>query len=258
MAKNDAKKANAQETPANDLPLFFKRPVPLDAVRHAQAGIVPQESMEFAKKTNSVFINAVEFSEAAKYYPIIFSMGEEPTPAVLTGLEQDNYYVGKDNAWKKDVYIPAYVRRYPFVFMDVPNEQKLVLCIDEDAPHYSEKGGKDFQPFYDGDKPSELSNNALNFCTAFQAQFNATREFCAGLKDAGLLTPTRSDATLASGREIKLAGFQVIDEKKFGELTDAQIVEFHKKGWLPLIYFVLMSTSNWRNLINMATESEKA
>jgi hypothetical protein len=257
MAKNEAKKTNGAESSTDSsLPLFFKRPVPLDAVRHAEAGIVSQTSMEFAKDTNSVFINAIEFAEAAKFYPIIFSAGEQPMPAVLTGFEQENYYIGKDGAWKKDVYVPAYVRRYPFVFMDVPKEDKLVLCIDEGAPHFREKGGKDVQPFYDNGEPSELSKNALNFCSAFQAQYHATRAFCAALQEAELFSPTRSDVKLANGREIQLSGFQVIDEKKFSTLTDEQIIDFHKKGWLPLLYFVLMSASNWRNLINLAAERE--
>jgi len=261
MAKTTAtaSKAPAKKAQENSgLPLFFKTPTALDAVRHADAGLVTKENMSFAKNTNSVFVNIVEFVEAAKYYPIVFSAGEQPMPAVLTGLEQTNYFVGDDNTWKKDTYIPAYVRRYPFVFMEVAEQQKFVLCIDEGADQFRKKTGKDILPLFKDGKPSELSLNALEFCSAFQQQFQLTREFCAALKDAGLLSPTRSDAKLQNGREIQLAGFNIIDEKKFAALSDAQIVEFHKKGWLPLIYFVLMSASNWRNLIGLASDSEKS
>jgi len=140
----------------------------------------------------------------------------------------------------------------------VPNEDKFVLCIDEESEHFRKKISKDVNALYEDGKPSPLALNALEFCKAFQQEFVATRQFCQALKEVGLLSPTRSDAKLQNGREIQLTGFQIIDEGKFNALTDEQIVEFHKNGWLALIYFVLMSASNWRNLIGYAAESEKA
>ncbi len=256
MAKSNANGAEAAPQSGN-LPLFFKHPMPLEVARHADAGLVAEEHMGFSVDTNSVYVNAIEFAEAAKHYPIVFSGGDSPMPAVLTGLETRNYFVGKDNLWKKDVYIPAYVRRYPFVFMEVPNEDKFILCIDEEAKQFRNKPGKNVTPLFTDGNPSELSLGALEFCRVFQQQFLGTREFCAALQEAGLLSPTRSDAKLQNGRAIQLTGFQIIDEGKFNQLSDEKIVEFHKKGWLPLIYFVLMSASNWRNLISMAAEFEK-
>lgn len=250
--------ATAHKPEDKNLPLFFKRPVALDATRHGSAGLTSTENMGFASTTNSVFVNTVEFVEAAKHYPIVFSNNELPMPAILTGLETKNYFINKDNSWKKDAYIPAYVRRYPFVFMEVPSQEQFVLCIDEEAEAFQKKAGKNDLPLYTKEgKPSELSLNALNFCSAFQQQFQLTREFCQAVKEAGLLSPTRSDAKLQNGRNIQLNGFQIIDESKFNQLTDAQIVDFHKKGWLPLIYFVLLSASNWRHLISLAAEAEK-
>lgn len=255
MAKTTA---SAEQPKTSDLPLFFRNPVALDPERHEGAGLLPQENMNYARNTNSVYVNTVEFVEVAKHYPIVFSMGELPMPAALTGLEQTNYFIERDGSWKKDSYIPAYVRRYPFVFMEVPEQQRFVLCIDEAADQFRKKATKNVLPLFVDGKPSELSLNALEFCKAFQQQFEMTREFCQALKDADLLTPTRSDAKLQSGREIQLSGFNIIDEGKFGKLSDEKIIEFHKKGYLPLIYFVLMSASNWRQLINIAASAEAA
>lgn len=258
MTKNNAAQATKNKSEEASLPLFFKKPVPLDVNQHATAGLRTTENMSFAATTNSIFVNTVEFAEAAKYYPIVFSNNDTPMPAALVGLESKNYFVGKDKLWKKDTYIPAYARRYPFVFMEVPAQQQFVLCVDEEAEQFSQKGGKDTLPLYVDGKPSELSLNALEFCRAFQQQFELTREFCVAVKEAGLLSPTRSDAKLQNGREIQLSGFQIIDEGKFNQLSDERVLEFHKKGWLPLMYFVLQSSSNWRSLISLAVESEKA
>lgn len=262
MAKNNSsaasKKNEAAAAPAGGLPLFFKRPVPLDLKRHAKAGLTPTQDLSFAATTNSLLINAVEFVEVAKQYPIVFTMSDSVLPAAVLGLEQKNYFVDKENHWKDGTYIPAYVRRYPFVFMDMPESKQFVLCVDEEAPQFSANGGKNSLPLYDGEKPSELTRNALEFCTAFQNHYQITRNFCEDLQAADLLTPTRSDAKLFNGREIQLSGFQVIDEKKLTSLPDEKVVEFHKKGWLPLIYFAMMSASNWKRLTQMAAELEKA
>jgi hypothetical protein len=260
MSKNSAPatKTPASDEATNGLPLFFKRPVPLDAKRHAKASLQPSQDVSFAATTNSLLVNVAEFVEAAKFYPIVFTQGESILPAVVLGLEKQNYFIDAKNNWKPETYIPAYVRRYPFVFLDVPERKQFVLCVDEAAPQYRENGGKDTLALYDGENPSELTKNALEFCTAFQNHYQVTQAFCQALKEADLLTPTRSDAKLFNGREIQLAGFQVIDEKKFGALPDDKLLDLHKKGWLPLIYFALMSASNWRNLSNMAGAREKA
>lgn len=242
---------------SNGLPLFFQRPTPLDIKKHAKAGLLPTRDMGFAATTNSILINAVEFFESCKQYPIVFTQSDVPLPAVIVGLEQQNYFVDDKGQWKNDAYLPAYVRKYPFVFMDVPEREQFLLCIDEDAPQYKEQGGKDALALYKGDAPSDLTRNALEFCTAYQNHYQLTRKFCADIQAAGLLMPTRSDAKLSSGREIHLGGFQAIDEKKVNALPEATVLEFFKKGWLPLIYAALMSSSNWKRLVDMAAEREK-
>jgi hypothetical protein len=256
MAKN-AQTQQAPKDEAANLPLFFKNPKPLDMKRHADAGLMPVQDLSFTNETNSILINAVEFFEAAKQYPIVFTQGEVPLPAVIVGLEKQNYFVNEQGSWKPEAYLPAYVRKYPFVFMDMPERKEFLLCIDEGAPQYKEKGGKDSLPLYKSGQPSELTKNALEFCTAYHNHHQLTRRFCEDLKAHDLLTATRSDAKLFNGREIHLGGFLAIDEKKVNALPDATILEFFKKGWLPLIYSALMSGSNWKKLVDMAAEREQ-
>ncbi len=246
------------EQDAGGLPLFFKNPTPLDMKRHAKAGLTPVQDLSFADSTNSILINAVEFFEAAKQYPIVFTQGENPLPAVIVGLEKQNYFVDTKGQWKADSYLPAYVRKYPFVFMDMPERKEFLLCIDEAAPQFKENAGKDTLPLYKDGQPSDLTKNALEFCTAYHNHHQLTRRFCEDVKKHDLLTPTRSDAKLFNGREIHLGGFQAIDEKKLNALPEATILEFFKKGWLPLLYSALMSGSNWKRLVDMAAEREQA
>jgi hypothetical protein len=259
MAKSAQPKSTQGTEPAapSSLPLFFKKPMPLDMKRHAKAGLLPVQDLSFASSTNSILVNAVEFFEAAKQYPIVFTQGENPLPAAIVGLEKQNYFVDANGSWKDGAYQPAYVRKYPFVFMDMPERKEFLLCIDEGASQYKENGSKDALPLYKDGQPAELTRNALEFCTAYHNHHQLTRRFCEDLKAANLLTPTRSDAKLFNGREIHLGGFQAIDEKRLNALPEATILEFFKKGWLPLIYAALMSSSNWKKLVDMAAAFEK-
>ena len=245
-----------QSSAGGNFPLFFQKPAPLDMLRHGKAGLLPAQDYSFTRDTNSIVINGIEFVEAAKYYPIVFTQTKIPLPCVILGLERENYFVGPKGRWKEDTYIPAYVRKYPFVFMDVTERKQLVLCIDEAAPQFKKAGGKNTLPLYEGDKPSALTRNALEFCTAYHNHHVITRGFSEDLRDADLLVPSQSNAKLANGRTIDLGNFQVIDEQKLNSLPDEKILEFHKKGWLPLIYFSLMSGSHWKKLADMAGERE--
>ena len=250
-------KTGAAPAADNGLPLFFKTPVPLDAKRHAKAGLLPAQDMYFAASTNSVVINAVEFFEACRQYPIVFTSGRDCLPAAVVGLEQKNYFVDDRGRWKEEAYIPAYVRKYPFVFMEVPERKEFMLCIDEDSSQLKINGSKDALPLYNENAPSAVTKNALEFCTAYHNHYLFTRSFCDAITKAGLLTETRSDAKLASGRELHLGGFLSIDEKRVKAMSDETVLEFFKKGWLPLIYAALMSGNNWKKLVDMAGRIEK-
>lgn len=252
MTKNQKAKS------AEALPqaMFYKNPVPIGQERHAKAGLSPITHCKFAMDTNSIALNASEFVEAAKCYPIVFTV-EEPTPVALVGLENQNYFIDADGYWLANTYIPAYIRRYPFIFMHLPDQEQLLLCVDEGCEQYSDNAGKDSTPLYDKDgKASELTNSALEFAKTFHQHQAMTRNFIDALADNDLLMVNTSTVTLAGGRQVSLNGFQMIDEQKFMQLPDKKILEFRKKGWLPFIYFALMSASNWQRLGDMASQRE--
>ena len=246
-----------QKAPDSNLPLFYENPIALDSARHAKAGFLLSNDFSFAAKTNSILINIVEFFEACKNYPIVFTSGEIPLPVVIVGLEQQNYFVDSNKKWKENTYIPAYVRKYPFAFMTSAQTNEFILCVDEAASQFKPNGGKDTMPLFNDKGPSDLTKTALEFCGAFQSEIQATELFCKALQDEGLLMPMRSDAKLQSGREVSIAGFQVVDEKKLQALPDEKVLDFFKKGWLPVLYASLMSTSNWKRLADMAGAVEK-
>ena len=258
MATNKKQSESPTVPSADWLPMFYSKPMCIDPERHRDAGILPTISCAFAKSTNSIPLNITEFVEAAKNYPIVFTSETSPIPAIIVGLEAENYFVDKAGHWKQEYYVPDYVRKYPFIFLHVPENNQFALCVDEDSEQFCAKKTKESTAFYDADgKPSQLTQSALDMLTAYQSHHFASQEFCKIINELGLLTPNKSTITLSSGRVVSLGGFQMIDEAKFKMLSEEKIIELHRKNWLPFIYFALMSVSNWRRVGDMASLSEK-
>lgn len=231
------------------LPLFYQKPAAVEKVRHASSGLYTQAGMQFAKATNSLAVNVLEFLEASKHYPIVFTDAETPLPLAIVGLERENYFIDAAGKWQDDCYIPAYVRQYPFILFENAADKKFILCVDEKSPHFRASGGEGTTALFNEDgTPSPMTNQALEFCSAYYQHHMITRNFTADLKKHKLLAPYNSQMTLESGRQISLSGFQMIDEAAFNALSDEVFLEFRKKGWLAFIDFALGSMSNWRRL----------
>ena len=123
--------------------LFYQKPIPLNKNEHRAKKIKSQpNNFEFASKTNSVILAGVEFSEAAKEYPIVFAMsGVCALPvALLVLLNNYNLFIIDDVSWDAK-YIPAFVRRYPFVLADTGESGQRVVCIDEDYAGFNDSEG---------------------------------------------------------------------------------------------------------------------
>lgn len=230
------------------LPLFYTSPRPLLADRDGDLSLKTGANYAFTAGTNSIPLMAAEFAVACKHYPILFTDGANAQPVALVGLRSgENLFVNTDGVWEEGAYIPAYVRRYPFIFMESPDKSELTLCVDEAAE--SVVSGRD-NPFFADGKPTELTNNALTFVKDFQGQSVFTDAFAKAVLDAGLLVDKRADVSLASGERLSLAGFKVIDEEAFNRLPAEEMLVWRERGWLGLVYAHLISVGSWTGLID--------
>ncbi len=252
-------KTNGTEAPANaqdsGMPLFFSKPQMISADAHANAK-VKEQSLLFARTTNSIPLTAADVVEASKSYPIVFTQGDVTLPVAIVGFEQQNYFVDSHGKWRRGRYVPSYVRKYPFVFVETPGSDQLALCVDEPALTFDAK--VDGAPLYTSGQASEYTNNALQFCAAYQEQHRYGLAFCEALKAKNMLAPQRMDVELASGHKAQLAGFQMIDAEKLKNLTDADVLDWYNKGYLALMYHCLQSQSNWNFLLDLGNIAEAA
>lgn len=236
--------------------LFYGNPVALNKNEHAETKIKPLEGdYSFANGTNSVILAGVEFTEAAKEYPIVFAQaGENIVPVALLGLRnEENLFVQEDGKWDAR-YIPAFVRRYPFVLAEVPDQSQRVVCIDGDYAGFDDQTGEAL--FEEGGEPTPMLKQAMDFLEEYQKQYQRTETFLARLKDNDLLMSLNARVDLVDGKQFALSGLLAVDERKLLELSDEKALEFFRAGELAWIYCHLMSLGCMARMVDLIAKKE--
>lgn len=227
-------------------PLFYENPVALHPHAHGQAGLKEQLDYGFAAQTNAVPISLSEIPLAALTYPIAFTIDGGVRPVAIVGLRDDeNLFIDRKGDWMPGAYIPAYVRRYPFILSEYGDGEGVQLCIDDHPRVLVPAGG---MPLFLGEEPTAMVEKAFNFCRSVHAADLATSPFVEVLIACGVLDARAAEVAMPDGGSIKMAGFASIDEAKFRALPDEVILTLRRQGWLAAIYAQLHSALNWTRL----------
>ena len=232
--------------------LFYENVAPVSPQRHGDLSI-ERADFGFAANVNSVPLMAVEMTAAASEYTIVFAGNEEAVaPVVILGLEgTKNQYVDEDGKWSAD-YIPAFVRRYPFVFAQ--QENTYTLCLDEDWDGCN-KDGKGERLFDEKGERTEYLSRMLKFLEESQAHFVRTQTYCQHLKELDLLEPMKADFTLPGGEKKSLGGFMAVNREKLRNLPGDKLAELAKTDELELTYIHLLSMNNFRRVLERTAKA---
>lgn len=251
MAKEQ--EAAQKPQPGSPMPLFYSNPTPLDAKKHLQTGLRKNFGLHFCAPVNAVPINMIEMPQVSHYYPIAFSPDENATPVALLGVrDQENLFVDAAGQWVEDAYIPAYIRRYPFIFSEIAGTDQLTLCIDMNDKVIDNNSD---QKFFDAEgKPTLLSQNALEFCKSYHAAAQQTLGFSKALAASGLLVERQAEINIGGGKRLNFSGFRIVDEQKLAEMPEKDFLEWRKNGWLPFLYAHLFSGAQWGRLTRMLAQ----
>ena len=229
--------------------VYYEKPVLLDREKHRARRVRASSSFGFARKANSLYVAGVEFGEACKEYAVVFTRSGtgKVVPVVMLGLRsRENLFVDAQDNWDAR-YVPAFVRRYPFVLAELPG-QSLGVCIDEAYGGLNDTEG---EPLFDAEgKDTPVLRNALDFLTQYQREYLRTEAFCQRLEQAGLLTEMNARADLTDGRSFTVGQVLVVDEKKLMALPDATALQLFRTGELHLISMHLLSLSNMQRLVD--------
>ncbi len=231
----------------NRNPLYYVNPEPLSSERHGSWRLKGGNA-KFTGASIGVPVVIGEFVDVSRHYPILFAAGDDNGPVALTGLVDRNVFL-RDDQWEEKLYVPAYIRRYPFALGGVQDDpDRLVLAIDADS-EFLVKEGSDGIALFDNGQPSQFTKEAMSFCENWQRESMMTMEFRKALREKDLLVPRRVDGTLANDKKFAVDGFEIIDQQKLTDLDAETVVAWHRRGWLASAYFHLASLARINDLI---------
>ena len=231
--------------------LFYEEVVSVSKQQHSNLSVKIGTDYTFASKINAVPIIANEVSQSVQEYPVVFveNDGSVMLNAIL-GLEKEqNLYVTAEGKWQGK-YIPAFIRRYPFIFALNENEKTFTLCIDEKFSGCNQEGRGERLFDAEGEE-TQFLKNVLNFLKIYQAQFQRTQQIAQKIKDLNLLESAQIRMNTEQNEPLFLSGFSTVNREKLQQLSGEQLAELMQLGLLELIYLHLQSMNNFSDLVEL-------
>ena len=239
----------ATQAPNSGLPLLYNALEPLSLQQHGDKRLQQVQSAPHIGQTHAVPVTVDEFALLQRFYPIVFSVGENPVPLALMGLNEGvNTYLDDKGMQIEPCYLPAYLRRYPFLLAQLnEGSDELSLCVDPTSGAIGDDPAG--EAIFDGDQPSARVKEILDFCEQFEAAGQRTGAFMEELQKSGLLMGGEVAIQPDSGGDPFIyRGFQMVDEEKLRDMRGDELRKMNQNGMLPLIFAHLFSLAQIRDI----------
>jgi hypothetical protein len=223
--------------------MFYGDIVPLDRDRHRAFRLdTSPNCFGIAAESHVVPALVQEFGVASTHLPIVFLPGAGlPVTVFLVGLRNGkSNFVGSNGEWLGN-YIPAYLRRYPFMFGEVEGRDPIV-CID--AAYRAPGGDSGARIFSDEGEDTPLLVERIRLMNEYFDAAKVNETFIKTITDLGLLRPITIDARTPSGESLAVHGLLTVDEQKLNALPDEDFLRLRKDGFVGAIYAHLCSLAN--------------
>lgn len=238
------------------LPLY-KRPEPLNVQTHKGLGLkFGDRPFDFLNEAHFVPLTAGEFSIASGHYPVIF-LGDARMPVAVMGLQPGmNLFVDQATGMlEPHIYIPAFVRRYPFVSaVHTEEKDRFTVCVDAGSHLISDKPD---QPFFDENgELTAFSQQAVDFVRRYESEVAGTHELIDELRKLDLFEEQkthympRDGSGQPLGEPVVIATYWGISPEKFRALPAETLAKLRDNTILSAIYAHIMSQSRWENIMS--------
>lgn len=215
----------------------------LDSAKHKDLRFKPASDFGFAAGLASSPLSASEVVAASKCFPVVFSTDGPLLPlAMLSVKEGVNSFVDDAGKWLAP-YVPAHVRRYPFILGNTDTPDNFTIMFVPGAPHFADPDGEAMFTA-DGERGPTLEK-AVDFLTAFQQEIAATEKMLAPLAEAGVLTVQRLELADFEGKTASIEGVRAVDREKLTALDDKTLAGWVRDGLMIVIDAHLASLNNF-------------
>lgn len=231
--------------PNSGLPILYSDLAPLNSQQHGKFKAITVDKAPWVAKQHAIPLTVEEFPLAQRDFPIVFSAGDNPVPLALMGLNEGvNVFFEEDGTPVGTPYVPAYIRRYPFLLAKLEaNSENLSLCFDPSSDLIGDfEDG--VQLFEEDGKATQHTQELLKFCEKFEEAGAKTNAFMEELQKAELLMDGEVSINRLddpNGQPFIYRGFKMVNQDKLRELRGDQLRKWNENGLLPLIHAHLFS-----------------
>lgn len=243
---------------APNLMFFYKKLAGLNRNKHKDLRLTRISTFEFAAHTHLLPLAGCEFAAASSSFPVIFVRDGNATddkativPIALLGLKPEhNDMVDDKGKWRNNKYLPAFIRRYPFVLAaEDEKSDNFTICIDEEAPHFKNDKDEGVALFDDKGENTSFLDEMIDFLQSFKQEMERTAHFILKLQDYNLFTTTNAQITNGGGHLFQIKDMLVVDETKLNALAGDKLAELARDGFLGWIYAHLLSLNTLPELL---------
>jgi len=176
---------------------------------------------------------------------VIISAGEQAEFLALTGITTQISIFNKP-----DVYLPAFIRSYPFLNIEVKDDKgtlNSVIAIDKN----SEVVGKNrAHAIIQKDKSlSKEANAKVELVRELNRQRDVSKKIIAELKSHDLLIKKDLKVNVNNEEKIILDEFYIINIEKLVKLDDATLATWARKGWIGIFDAHIKSLNNFQKVL---------
>ncbi len=240
-------------------PYGYQEIVPLTKQHRVLLPVARKLPVVFRRLT-ALPLSYSEFAVACRDYPIAFvtSDGNQNFIAMaVLGMEnQQNLFVTAEDGWDAGVYLPAYVRRYPFcmtrVTVDGREQPERVACVEKRAIHDKGEALHDAQG-----EPLPVWEERRKLLFEYESDLVRSEEMSRILAGLGLLETFTMQAVPNQGAPLALTGMYRVSEEKLAALAPEKLKELTQKGILARVYAHLISLSNFGRLLDRHAAAAK-
>jgi hypothetical protein len=245
------------DTSETEKPGLYSTVAPLNAEKHRDVSLKPEAGFGFARALASTPLGLSEFADIAGDLPIVFAKeGDTLSVVAVMGLGAGrNRMVGADGGWRGR-YVPAFLRRYPFILTEPNAENRQALCIDESYAGLNREGRG--ERLFDSDgSQTAYTKGVLGFAQRVHAEFMRARAFAGKLAELGLLEDVEATIRRADGEPRRVRGFSAVNRERLAGLSDDTLLAMARSGELELVHLHLVSLKAFA-LFDAAGESAPA
>ena len=222
------------------MPVLYRSASALNREQHRDLRLKPlAKPLSFVATSHVLPAMLDEFAPAAREIPIVF-LPEKDTivPVFLFSVRAGhNSFVTEEGMWSVS-YLPAYIRRYPFILGDIEGRDPI-LCFDDTFEGFNKESG---EALFEADGgPTKALQDIMQFSGGMKDATDRTARFAKRLKELDLFRSVTVDVKSKSAGQATINGLLVVDEAKLMASSEAVISELHKLGYLPAIYAHLFS-----------------